>query len=340
MKPTIAKLCVGAGVLAALAPPAAGIAYQRRTTRREDETVPGLGERVDVGGYRLHVHTDGMAGDGPAVVFESGMSCPLEVWSWIQPEIARDTPTVAYDRAGLGWSERGPRPRTADEMLAELETVLEVSGAMPPYVLVGHSFGGLLVRHFAQRHPEQTAGMVLVDASHPEQLARSARQALGLPLMKSTIQNSIVAATFGVNRLSKRYVVSDVERLPPAARAAACARMLTRRTWRTTGEELHGWLTDVNDKVRDAKLPADLPLAVITADEVNRNDPVHNELQDDLAALSANSRRVVVPGSSHLGLIMQQRFAKDVTDAVADVVRAARTGSRMNSEPTQTGSRR
>ncbi|OXM68433.1 alpha/beta hydrolase [Amycolatopsis vastitatis] len=340
MKPTVFKLCAGAGVLAALATPAAGVAYQWRTTRREDETVPGLGERVDVGGYRLHVRTEGLAGDGPTVVFESGMSCPLEVWSWIQPEIARDAPAVAYDRAGLGWSERGPRPRTADEMLAELETVLEVSGAKPPYVLVGHSFGGLLVRHFAQRHPELTAGVVLVDASHPEQLVRSARQALGLPLMKATIQDSTVLATFGVNRLSKRYVVSDVEYLPSAARAAACARMLTRRTWRTTGEELRSWLTDVNDKVRDAKLPADLPLAVLTAGEVSRSDPVHNELQDDLAALSANSRRLVVSGASHLGLIMREQFAKYVTEAVADVVRAARAGGRMDSEPTQTGSGR
>ncbi|QWF82483.1 alpha/beta hydrolase [Amycolatopsis sp. CA-230715] len=326
MKPTTVKLCAGAGIAAALAPLAAGFTLQRRATRRDDEKYPGIGERVDVGGYRLHVHTAGLDNEGPTVLFEAGMSCSLEVWAWVQDEIARDTPTVSYDRAGLGRSDRGPRPRTAEDMRAELDQVLEAAGTKGPYVLVAHSFGGLLVRKFAHDHPDRVAGMVLVDSSHPEQMVRSARQALGLPLMRSTIQNAVLLAAVGINRLSDRYIVSGVEHLPERVREAACARMLAHRTWKTTLQELRGWLDTVNDEVRDTTLPADLPLAVVTADVPNRADPVHDELQDELAALSANSKRLVVPDSDHLGLVMKERFAKYVTEAVADVVRAARTG--------------
>lgn len=326
---TGARIGAALAMAVALTPLVAGALYQARSTRRDDERLPGAGQRIDVGGYRLHVHTAGLEHDGPTVLFESGMSCPLEIWSWIQPEIARHAPTISYDRAGLGWSERGDRPRTAADMLDELDRALGTIGARPPYILVGHSFGGLLIRKFAQEHPDQVAGMVLLDSSHPDQLERSARQRLGMPLMKATVQNATFLSRFGVNRLSTRYPVSDVDSLPVNQRDTAKARMLTARTWQTTHRELRGWLADINQQVRASTLPPDIPLVVMTADESNRADPMHNELQQELAGLSANSRRIVVPEAGHLDLVMKEQHAKYVTEAVEDVLLAARTGGRL-----------
>jgi len=127
---------------------------------------PAPGKMVDVGGYRLHIICQGQG--SPTVVIEAGANdCSLS-WSQVQREVARFTRVCTYDRAGLGWSERSPQPRTAHNLVEGLHTLLARSGVEPPYALVGHSLGGLFVRLYAHEHPDQVAGMVLVDAVHEE----------------------------------------------------------------------------------------------------------------------------------------------------------------------------
>src|SRR3990172_2738206 len=131
---------------------------------------PAPGKLVDVGGYRLHINCQGQG--SPTVVIEAGAAdCSLS-WGQVQREVARFTRVCTYDRAGLGWSERSPQPRTAHNLVEDLHTLLARSGVEPPYVLVGHSLGGLFVRLYAHEHPDQVAGMVLVDAVHEEMFLR------------------------------------------------------------------------------------------------------------------------------------------------------------------------
>lgn len=117
--------------------------------------------RVDAGGHRLHMLIAG-SGD-PTVVMESGLGDTMDSWAKVQPEVAKFSRVVAYDRAGLGQSEPGLRPRAARQIASELHAALRNAGLAPPYVLVGHSAGGLYIRVFAGMYPDEVAGMVFVD---------------------------------------------------------------------------------------------------------------------------------------------------------------------------------
>ncbi|HVX67833.1 MAG TPA: alpha/beta hydrolase, partial [Bryobacteraceae bacterium] len=147
-----------------------GAAYQAIAGYRDRKAFPPPGKLVDVGGFRMHLYC---AGEGsPAVILDSGLSDAWLHWYKVQPEVAATTRVCAYDRAGLGWSDPSPRPRSSKVIAQELHTLLERAGIRPPFVLVGHSMGGLDVRMYASLYREQVAGMVLVDASHPEQFER------------------------------------------------------------------------------------------------------------------------------------------------------------------------
>src|SRR5215216_1696212 len=130
-----------------------------------------VGRLVDVGGYRLHLACQGEG--SPTVVMEAAIGETGLLWSPVQPTVAQRTRACVYDRAGYGWSDPSPRPRTAAVMVEELHRLLGAAGVPGPYVLVGHSFGGLLVRLYAARYPQEVAGLVLVDSAHEQQHRRA-----------------------------------------------------------------------------------------------------------------------------------------------------------------------
>jgi pimeloyl-ACP methyl ester carboxylesterase len=130
-------------------------------------SIPPPGRLVDIGGRRLHLYELGKG--SPIVVLESGIAASSLNWRTVQAGIAKFTRVISYDRAGLGWSDPAPAAITLDRLVADLRALLEAAGAPAPYVLVGHSFGGLIVRAFAARHPKETVALVLVDALGPEE---------------------------------------------------------------------------------------------------------------------------------------------------------------------------
>jgi pimeloyl-ACP methyl ester carboxylesterase len=124
------------------------------------------GKLVDLGGHRLHVHCTGRG--SPTVVVENGLGDFSFDWGLVQSRVSRFTQICTYDRAGYAWSDPGPRPRTFAQLNLELRDALAKLGERGPFVLVGHSFGGPVVRNFALTYPQQVAGMVLVDAAHED----------------------------------------------------------------------------------------------------------------------------------------------------------------------------
>ncbi len=146
MKTSLMRLLAGAGLaLAALTATAAEPAM------------------VAVGQYKVNL---AMQGEGPyTVLFESGFGMDLNAWRKVAPAIARSARVVTYSRAGYGKSDARPEPRTPAQSSAELDQLVQAAGLQPPFILVGHSYGGLLIRAFAARHPGQVAGMVFVDPS-------------------------------------------------------------------------------------------------------------------------------------------------------------------------------
>lgn len=144
-----------------------GIAYQALGTRRDRQQFPAPGRLVDIGGHRLHLLESGAENPGPTILLEAGLMSTVLSWADLQRQLSRNHRVVSYDRAGLGWSDIGPMARTSDRIVNELHTLLRRASIPPPYVLVGHSFGGLTVPLFAARFPDEVAGMVLVDPVAP-----------------------------------------------------------------------------------------------------------------------------------------------------------------------------
>jgi len=128
---------------------------------------PPPGRLIDVGGHTLHLYCTGEG--SPTVILEAAGPGWSVYWSKVQPEISKVTRVCSYDRAGFGWSDSGPLPRSGQQMAKELHQLLTRAGISGPYVLVGHSLGGFIVRLYRQAHPDDVVGMVLVDAGHERQ---------------------------------------------------------------------------------------------------------------------------------------------------------------------------
>jgi hypothetical protein len=143
-----------------------GATYQWLATRQDLAATPPPGQLIDIGGYRLHLWCTGNG--APVVVLDAGLGGTSAGWGFVQPEVARFTRVCSYDRAGMGYSDPGPSPRTARRIANELAELLARDGIAGPVVLAGESIAGFNVRLFASDHPERTAGLVLVDASHED----------------------------------------------------------------------------------------------------------------------------------------------------------------------------
>jgi pimeloyl-ACP methyl ester carboxylesterase len=154
-------------LVAAAAIPAAGLLYQRAGARRDRKRFLKPDALIDIGeGRSMYLSQRGTG--SPTVIFESGISATSLNWTHLQQAVSTFTRAVSYDRAGLGWSSPCVSPRTPSNIVRELRTLLQSAGIPPPYILVGHSFGGVVVRRFATDHPAEVAGLILVDPMRPE----------------------------------------------------------------------------------------------------------------------------------------------------------------------------
>jgi len=305
-----------------------GATYQAIAMARDRRKYPPPGWMVDVGGHKLHLHVTGEDRGTPTVVLEGGLGFPSVEWAWVQPEVAHFARVVAYDRAGVAWSEPGPKPRDGHRIAEDPHAALHTAGHEGSYVLVGHSFGGLFVRAFADLYPEEVTGMVLVDSSHPDQLDRSPLQRQAQPRLEVTIKVAPFFARLGVIRL---YALRAkwIRELPPQQAAEMRAFMALPDFWVGVGAEAAAWEESTSPQVRRARSLGDMPLAVLTASGTMAFDPVHGELQAELAALSSNGTHRVVEGADHGSIVMSPEYARVVADYVCRVLEAARTGQSL-----------
>ncbi|MEM9564956.1 MAG: alpha/beta hydrolase [Actinomycetota bacterium] len=283
--------------------------------------------RVDLDRVSLQATVLGNRIGGPAVVFEAGAGGFGAQWCHIQPLVAAHTVTVSYDRAGLGRSEPGPSPRSPEAIGDELAALLTALEIRPPVVLVGHSLGGLLVRHFAGRRLDDVAGLVLVDASHELQMTRA-----GLPswvVGATRLVNGVKAVLARWPRLGRamaaRTAADGRESLTPAqwehylSLAGRPAGFATMRAEAAHFDSLFGHGHSVPTHV------GEVPVRIVTAGASlagtsRRLGAMHRENQADLLRLSADATQVTVPGATHLSILLDRRHARAVADAVIDVV--------------------
>jgi pimeloyl-ACP methyl ester carboxylesterase len=286
---------------------------------------------VDSDGCRMHVQT---AGCGlPSVVLESGLGGMSSAWGWIQPETAKFSRVVSYDRAGLGWSGPDPSPKTAALAARRLHTVLLRSRVDPPYVLVGHSMGGLFIRVFADLYPDEVAGVVLLDAVHPDQHLRSAAIDTHMRSGFRFLKAAPLLTRLGYVRLTGLLNAWSIGL--PARQAAESQAFLTNyRHLKTTRDESLAWETFCTE-VRGTGGLGDIPLAVVTAGrDVLPGQP---ELQRELTTLSSNSLHFVVKNADHVSLITRHELALSVVKAIRHVVERANAvrhwGKRLSALP-------
>ncbi len=299
---TIFGLVAGAAVLllAALAYQAIGRACDRRK-------FPPPGRLVPVGSHRLHVLEAG-AGE-PAVVFDAGLPGTSLGWCYVQPEVAKFARTVSYDRAGLGWSDRGPQPRTTRQIVAELRAVLANAGIAPPYVLVGHSFGGFTARLFAHNYPHEVAGMVLVDSIHPgewlEPDAETLRKmAAGVRLARRTAWLARLGGMrFYFWLIARRAVtpvapgdwIASLQKMPRELLPALRAIWSQGKPYDTLADQIES-LRESAAQVAEAGALGDVPLVVLSA---GNSDEKRIREHAAAARLSSRGVHLVAHDSGH-----------------------------------------
>jgi pimeloyl-ACP methyl ester carboxylesterase len=305
----------------ALALLGAGFLYENVSEARDRRFNPMTGRRFDVGGYKMHIDCTGQG--SPTVILESGLGDTYVSWRKAQPQIAKFTGVCSYDRAGLGYSKSSSRPRSSREIAEELHTLLKVADIAPPYVLVGHSMGGFHVRVFASLYRSEVAGMVLVDASHPDQENRFPPELKNLEgsWMRET---EFLAYTMplGVPRLLN---LCDDD---PVARAAEC----NFRNARETVAELKAFPESAAETAATAAL-GDLPLAVLSrdpdkpsadlpADLAQPANAAWEKMQEELAHLSTRGTRTIAKNSGHYIQIDRPDVVIDAVHSVVEQVRA------------------
>jgi pimeloyl-ACP methyl ester carboxylesterase len=276
---------------------------------------------VNVDGRRKHLQVRGADCDGPTVVLEAGMGSFSPNWYWVQEELAPVVRSVSYDRAGLGWSRRSRHPRDAQSIAMELRDTLREAEIEPPYVLAGHSFGGLPVRAFADLYPELTAGLVLVDASHPDQWVRWRTPHADRML---EVSQRVFGWLGWLGVLRALNLSRGISAGLPARQAAELRAGAALPGFATTeAAQIRAWSVSREQLNAAAPLGA-LPLAVLAVTEQPVGGELLTALQRELAELTKDASFEIVQGASHESLIANREHARVVAKTIVAVVAAAR----------------
>jgi pimeloyl-ACP methyl ester carboxylesterase len=307
-------------LFAVLALAAAGAGYQtvRDTQDRSAYAMPG--QLVDVGGYKLHINCTGSG--TPAVILEAGLGEPSSMMAgWIAPAVAASTKVCVYDRAGRGSSEPAAAPQDGLATAAALHTLLARAHVGGPYVLVGHSTGGVYMQIFAASYPGQVAGMVLLDSQPPTAFTSLP----DYPAFYSTFRKASAlfpsVARFGVLRLVYSSAASG---LPPQARAEERAFWSTASHYRSVRDEFLELPTALT-QAQALKSLGGKPLIVVTAAKNAQTGWLPP--QDEMATLSANSVHRVMQDTTHTSLTEDKTDSRISSQAILDIVHAVRSGT-------------
>lgn len=328
MAGVVIALTIGAALIAV------GVAGMIAKARLQAK-YPPPGRMIDVGGYRLHLDCQGSG--PPTVILEGGLGVEASLsWRHVRRAASEFARVCVYDRAGNGWSEASPRPRTAQVMVDELRSLLAAADISGPFVLVAHSYGGLVSRLYAATHPEEVAGIVLLDSAHEDQMNRFPQEAIAsVDLEKMTRMMSLLSYFFstGVPALLYSRIPLQPDLPEPLANTARALLASGRKGVATMVAEQRG-LRESQDQVRAVRDLGDTPLVVlshgkpaplpkgptITPEVERRYEETWQELQTELADLSTRGELIVARESGHLIQLDEPGLVVDAIRRLAEKV--------------------
>jgi pimeloyl-ACP methyl ester carboxylesterase len=310
----LVALAIGAGLILA------GAIYQAVGAAIDRRRYPPPGRMIDIGGAHLHLLATGAS--GPPVIFESGISATCLNWVQIQTEVERFAQAYTYDRASLGWSDAVDTPRTTSRIVNELRALLQAAGISPPYILVGHSFGGMLVGAYAARYPDDVGGLVLVDPlSAGDWLNVSEAPARMLRLGVKLSKRGAVLARIGVVRAALALLMAGRRRGPQwiaklssgrgesvITRLVAEVRKMPPETWpmvrahwclQKSFNGIAGYLESLPASAAEAVAlgqPRTIPVTVLSGANAT---PAELEEREVLARRSPRGRHIIARKSGH-----------------------------------------
>ncbi|MFO1512531.1 MAG: alpha/beta hydrolase [Verrucomicrobiota bacterium] len=307
--------------------------YQAAATRKLERNHPAPGKLFDVGGHRLHLHSQGSG--SPAVILDAGLSGASYDWETVAAGIAQFTQVCTYDRAGYGWSDPGPQPRTSQQAVEELRTLLQKADVKPPVLLLGHSWAGLNARLYASKYPDEISGLVLVDAVNTDLLPDT--EPLGQVSKLFRFLN--LTACLGTPRFTVRRIINAPANDPSALEFRRA--MLSRtKSAQAIYDELTGesnWLS-----VRSALKPlGEKPVVVISqlieeADcvgEAGAGNLQWEQGQKALLGISKNCRRIIAKTKGHNIQFNEPAVIVDSVHELVKAVRAEAGGSKLIPPP-------
>jgi len=299
-----------------------GIIYQTAATEADKKNFTPPGNLIDVGGFKMHI--DCVGAGSLTVILEAMSGGFSSYWAWVQPDVAKQVRVCAYDRAGFGWSENDSVPESPQRTAQNLHTLLTNAGIAGPYVMVGHSKGGLYVREYAALYPQEVSGMVLLDSSHPDQFVRYPEMLKSDTAMLSNMPLVLTLLRLGVGHA---YFAlggeADFANLPQQQHDEIAAAWSSTEYWRST-ESTMLLGAQIFQQAHGLGSLGDMPLAVITRGE--GVDDNWREMQNELATLSTNSIHITVEGSTHGSLVFNPEHAHIVSQTILQVVDAVQMG--------------
>ncbi len=336
MKQWIVYVCLGLFALVVLAT-IAGVAYEMFSRRHAAQKFPPLGKLVDIGGRRIQLDCRGTG--SPTVIFESGLDLSGSLsWSAVHDEIAKTTRACAYSRAGIMWSDAHDTPQNGKSIAEDLHATLSKAGEQGPFVLVGHSLGGPYIMIYTKYFGAEVAGLVFVDASHPDQIQRfdAVAKISGSKLMQliekmGALLNwtgvvRVVADTSekmpnlpdGVDLAVKAYTPTSL--WPMLKESEALEQTLAEAgTFRQLGHRPFFVLTSTASFPE--KAIADLN---ITAEQAKQHQEIWKQMQEELATWSSSSQHKLVPDAGHYIQFDRPDIVIEAVRSVVENVRANR----------------
>lgn len=310
--------------------------------------VPPPGDMIDVGGYKLHFNCMGPENgedDLPPVIIEAGAGTPSPTYHWLQKGIAETTKVCAYDRAGLGWSEESDLPRDSDTVAKTLNTLLDKANIKRPFVFAGHSIAGLYMRRYVDLYPDDVAGMVLLDPSHPEQNKKFGVGDNHLAEQDAMVEQQVsmmkLLINLGVTEVYNPAVASapDTSKLPEKTQRQMSYVVSQKRYYDAIPIELSDFELAAKQAVGNITL-GDMPVVVISATEAIPDgvmpdyfpedfQTIFINLHKEIVTLSTNGRHVEIDTANHMSLVANKdQVAKTLPYIREVIMEAARAQER------------